>query len=31
MPDISARYSHVDGESNGSKQSLDEEFGIPTI
>jgi hypothetical protein len=31
VPDISARYSHVDGESSGSKQSLDEEFGIPAI
>jgi len=31
MPDISARYSHVDGESSGSEQSLDEEFGIPAI
>jgi hypothetical protein len=31
MPNISARYSHVDGESSGSEQSLDEEFGIPTI
>jgi len=31
MPDISAGYSHVDGESSGSEQSLDEEFGIPTI
>jgi hypothetical protein len=31
MPDISAGYSHVDGEFSGSKQSLDEEFGIPAI
>jgi hypothetical protein len=31
MPNISARYSHVDGESNGSEQNLDEEFGIPAI
>jgi hypothetical protein len=31
MLDISAGYSHVDGESSGSEQSLDEEFGIPTI
>jgi hypothetical protein len=31
MPDISARYSHVDGKSNGSEQSLDEEFGILAI
>ncbi len=31
MPDISTRYSHVDGESSGSKQSLDEELGIPAI
>jgi hypothetical protein len=31
MPDISTRYSHVDGESSGSEQSLDEEFGIPAI
>jgi hypothetical protein len=31
MPDIFAGYSHVDGESSGSEQSLDEEFGIPAI
>jgi len=31
MPDIFAGYSHVDGESSGSKQSLNEEFGIPAI
>jgi hypothetical protein len=31
VPDIFAKYSHVDGESSGSKQSLDEEFGIPAI
>jgi hypothetical protein len=31
MLDISAGYSHVDGESSGSEQSLDEEFGIPAI
>jgi hypothetical protein len=31
MPDIYAGYSHIDGESSGSKQSLDEEFGIPAI
>ncbi len=31
MPDISTRYSHVDGKSSGFEQSLDEEFGIPTI
>jgi len=31
MPDISTGYSHVDGKSNGSKQSLDEEFGILDI
>jgi hypothetical protein len=31
MPDISAGYSHVDGESSGSEQSLDEELGIPAI
>jgi hypothetical protein len=31
MPDISAGYSHVDGESSGSKHSLDEEFGILAI
>jgi hypothetical protein len=31
MPDISARYSHVDGEFSGSEQSLDEELGIPAI
>jgi hypothetical protein len=31
MPNISTGYSHVDGESSGSEQSLDEEFGIPAI
>jgi hypothetical protein len=31
MLDISAGYSHVDGESSGSEQSLDEELGIPAI
>jgi hypothetical protein len=31
MLDISAGYSHVDGKSSGSEQSLDEEFGIPAI
>jgi hypothetical protein len=31
MPDISARYSHLDGESSGSEQNLDEELGIPAI
>ncbi len=31
MHDISAGYSHVDGESSGSEQSFDEEFGIPAI
>jgi hypothetical protein len=31
IPDISKRYSHVDGESSGFEQSLDEEFGILTI
>ncbi len=31
MPDISTGYSHVDGESSGFQQSLDEEFGIPAI
>jgi hypothetical protein len=31
MLDIFAGYSHVDGESSGSEQSLDEEFGIPAI
>jgi hypothetical protein len=31
MPDISTRYSHVDGDSSGSEQNLDEEFGIPAI
>ncbi len=31
MLDISVGYSHVDGESSGFEQSLDEEFGIPTI
>jgi hypothetical protein len=28
---ISVGYSHVDGESSRSEQSLDEEFGIPAI
>jgi hypothetical protein len=31
MPNISVGYSHVDGESNGSEQNLDEEFGILAI
>jgi hypothetical protein len=31
MPNIFAGYSHVDGESSGSEQSLDEEFRIPAI
>ncbi|MDM1715273.1 hypothetical protein HX137_32225, partial [Pseudomonas sp. 165] len=31
MPDVSAGHSYVDGESSGSEQSLDEEFGIPAI
>ena len=31
MPDVSARYSYVDGESSGSKQSLDEELGISFV
>jgi hypothetical protein len=31
MPNISAGYSHVDGESSGSEHSLDEEFRIPAI
>ena len=30
MPELSAGFD-VDGESSGSEQSLDEEFGIPTI
>ncbi len=31
MPDIYAGYSHVDGESSGFEQNVDEEFGIPAI
>jgi hypothetical protein len=31
MLNISAGYSHVDGESSGSEQNLDEEFGILAI
>ena len=31
MPDVSARHSHVDGESSGSERSLDEEFGILAV
>ncbi len=31
MPDISAGYSHVNGESSGFEQSLDKELGIPAI
>ena len=31
MPDVSSGYSHVDADSDGSEQSLDEEFGIPTV
>jgi hypothetical protein len=31
MLDISAGYSHVDGESSGYEQNLDEEFGIPAM
>jgi hypothetical protein len=31
MSDIFAGYSHVDGESSGSEQSFDEEFGILAI
>jgi hypothetical protein len=31
MPDIFAGYSHVDGKSSGSEQSLDEKSGIPAI
>ena len=30
MPELSAGFD-VDGESSGSEQILDEEFGIPTI
>ena len=30
MPELSAGFD-VDGESSGSEQSLDEEFGIPAI
>ena len=31
MPDVSSGYSHVDADSDGSEQSLDEEFGIPAV
>ena len=29
--DVSCGHSHVDGESSGSKMSVDEELGIPSI
>ena len=29
--DVSCGHSHIDGESNGSELSLDEELGIPSI
>ena len=29
--DVSCGQSHVDGESNGSEMSLDEELGIPLV
>lgn len=31
MSDLSSHFFHVDGDSNGSKQSLDEEFGILAV
>jgi len=31
MPDVSSGYLHVDADSDGSKKSLDEEFGIPAV
>ena len=31
VPDVSAGHSFVDGDSSGSKQSLDEELGIPAV
>ncbi len=31
MPDVSSGYSHVDANSDGSEQSLDEKFGIPAV
>ena len=31
MFDVNAGHSCVDGESNGSEQSIDDELGIPSI
>lgn len=31
MADLSSGFSHVNGDSDGSEQSLDEEFGIPAV
>ena len=31
MPDVSSGYLHVDADSDGSEQSLDEDFGIPAV
>ena len=28
---VSTEHSHIDGESSGSEQSLDEELGIPRV
>ena len=31
LPNLSAGHDDVDGHSSGSEQSLDEEFGIPSV
>ena len=31
MADVSSGFSHADMDSDGSKQSLDEEFGVPVV
>ena len=31
LPNLSAGYDYADGDSSGSEQSLDEEFGIPSV
>ena len=31
MPNVSTGYEDVDANSSGSKHSLDEEFGIPSV
>ena len=31
MADVSSGFSHADMDSDGSEQSLDEEFGIPVV